>query len=55
MKNQKWLARVAVASLVFGMAGIASTQADEMGLDDGETVTIENRDVKGVYITIIRH
>ncbi len=51
MKHQKWLARVAVASLVFGMAGIASTQADEMGLDDGETVTIENRDVKGVNIT----
>ena len=52
MKKQTWLARVAVASLVFGMAGAGSLQAaEDYTLNDGTTKTISNREVKTLRVT----
>ena len=52
MKKQTWLARVAVASLVFGMAGAGSLQAaEDYTLDDGTTKTISDQEVKTLRVT----
>ena len=52
MKKQTWLARVAVASLVFGMAGAGSLQAaEDYTLDDGSEQSISNQEVKTLRVT----
>ncbi len=51
MKKQMWLARVAVASLVLGMAGVGSLQAaEDYTLDDGSIKEISNQEIKTLCV-----
>ncbi len=51
MKKQMWLARVAVASLVLGMAGAGSLQAaEDYTLDDGKQKDIYNQEIKTLCV-----
>ncbi len=50
MKKQMWLARVAVASLVLGMAGVGSLQAAEDYKLDGGADTILDQEIKTLRV-----
>ncbi len=50
MKKQMWLARVAVASLVFGMAGAGSLQAAKDYTLDGGSDVIYEREIKTLCV-----